>query len=119
MDTVTDYFGRERLVLECSHGVLMHVLQCIACLRIETRTGLKHSQGSVLALVREQYGVRSRTKAGALEEMIALRDHLRRGLDTVDPASGVAGVSLLVPLEGGWQAFGGVDVYPLDLEGQS
>ena len=102
METVTDYFGRERQEIECSPGVLMHVLQCVACLQIETRTGLKHSGGSVLALVRERYGVRSRTKAGALEEMIALRDHMRQALESVDPENGIGGVSLLVPLEGGW-----------------
>ena len=98
---MTDYFGRERQEIECSPGVVMHVLQCIACLRIETRTGLKHSGGSVLALVREQYGVRSRTKAGALEEMLALRDLMRQALESVDLENGIAGVSLLVPA-GGW-----------------
>jgi hypothetical protein len=93
METVTE--------IEVSHGVLMHVLQCIACLRIETRTGLKHSHGSVLALVRERYGVRSRTKAGALDEMMALREYVRMALEEIGPEYGVAGASLVVPA-GGW-----------------
>jgi hypothetical protein len=37
-------------------------------LKIEVETGLKHSQGSILAHLQRVYGVKARTKAGALEE---------------------------------------------------
>ena len=54
-----------------SHAGL-HMAQCISMLRIEVRTGMKYSRGSVLALVRERYGIKARTKAAALDEMLAL-----------------------------------------------
>lgn len=116
METVTDYFGRERLELEVSSEVLEGVLEAAALL---AAGGLRSRNELVISAVRERYGVASTSRLGALRELVALVRHLVRALDTVDPASGVAGVSLLVPLEGGWQAFGGVDVYPRDLEGQS
>jgi hypothetical protein len=43
-------------------------LRLYYALKIEVRTGLKHSQGSVLKHLQTQYGVKARTKAGALEE---------------------------------------------------
>jgi hypothetical protein len=46
-----------------------HLAQCIAALRIETITGMRHSKGSVLRLVQSVYGVQSTTKAGALTEL--------------------------------------------------
>ena len=46
--------------------------RCIAMLRIEVSTGLKHSQGSVLKHVQKTYVIRSRTKKGALREMEVL-----------------------------------------------
>jgi hypothetical protein len=46
--------------------------RCIAALKIEVQTGLVHSRGSILALVRRDYGVKSRSKKGALEEMLTL-----------------------------------------------
>ena len=45
--------------------------RCIAMLTIEVNTGMKHSRGSILRLVQEQYGCTKRTKKGALEEMRA------------------------------------------------
>lgn len=50
---------------------LAHLAQTIACLKIEVATGLKHSKGSVLRMAQEVYGVKSRTKAGALSELRA------------------------------------------------
>lgn len=47
----------------------LHMAQCIGALRIEVKTGMKHSKGSVLKVVQQVYGVRSRTKTGALREM--------------------------------------------------
>lgn len=46
--------------------------QCISSLSIETRTGMRHSQGSILKLVQQRYGIKARTKRGALEELLAL-----------------------------------------------
>lgn len=43
--------------------------QVIGALSIEVKTGLSHSRGSVLNLARERYGVKSRTKKGALAEL--------------------------------------------------
>lgn len=46
-----------------------HLMQCIGALSIEVNTGMRHSRGSVLKLVQRQYGVTSKTKAGALAEL--------------------------------------------------
>jgi len=43
--------------------------RCIAALRIEVSTGLKHSQGSMLKHVQNTYGIQSRTKKGALLDL--------------------------------------------------
>lgn len=43
--------------------------QVIGALRIETRTGLSHSRGSVMNLARERYGIQKRTKQGVLTEL--------------------------------------------------
>lgn len=50
-------------------GRLFNLMQCIGSLRIEVNTGLRHSQGSVLKLVQERYGVTARTKKGALVQL--------------------------------------------------
>lgn len=47
-------------------------LQVLYALRIEVRTGMRHSQGSVLKLAQQRYGVTARTKAGALRQMAAM-----------------------------------------------
>jgi hypothetical protein len=47
----------------------IHIAQCIAGLRIEVSTGMRHSRGSILAMVQRLYGVKSRTKKGALKEL--------------------------------------------------
>jgi hypothetical protein len=46
--------------------------QVIAALRIETKTGLKHSQGSILKLAQQRYGATARTKRGALAQLETL-----------------------------------------------
>jgi len=51
---------------------VFHMGQCISALRIETRTGLTHSRGSILEMVRLAYGIKARTKVGALEALEAL-----------------------------------------------
>ena len=51
---------------------IFRLAQCIAALRIEVRTGLKHSRGSILQLVRVAYGIRARSKVDALEALEAL-----------------------------------------------
>tara|TARA_R110000744_G_scaffold185504_2_gene304909 strand:+ start:1677 stop:1898 length:222 start_codon:yes stop_codon:yes gene_type:complete len=43
--------------------------RCIAALRIEVSTGLKHSRGSMLKHVQNTYGIQSRTKKGALLDL--------------------------------------------------
>ena len=52
------------------------LLQHIHALKIEISTGLRHSKGSVLKSAQAKYGVKSRTKAGALEELQAIYDGL-------------------------------------------
>mgnify|MGYP000181945890 CR=1 FL=1 len=51
---------------------VFHLAQCIGALRIEVRTGLKHSRGSILQMVRVAYGIKARTKVAALEALEAL-----------------------------------------------
>lgn len=41
-------------------------------LELEMRTGMKHSRGSVLAAAQQQFGIKSRTKAGAVTELQSL-----------------------------------------------
>jgi hypothetical protein len=41
-------------------------------LQVEVDTGLSHSRGSVLMAARSRYGVESRTKRGALAELVAM-----------------------------------------------
>lgn len=48
---------------------LLRLLQCRAALRIEVRTGMSHSRGSVLAVVNQQGWSVKRTKAGALADL--------------------------------------------------
>ena len=50
-------------------------LATLGALRLEARTGLSHSRGSVLKLVQERYGVTARTKKAAVVELESiLRD---------------------------------------------
>lgn len=54
----------------------------IGRLRIEAVTGMRHSGGSTLKAAQQQFGIKARTKLGALEELTALRNaeypHLAR-----------------------------------------
>jgi len=43
-------------------------LRLYFALKVEVRTGMKHSQGSILAHLQREYGVKARTKKAALEE---------------------------------------------------
>lgn len=43
--------------------------QLIAALRIETRTGMSHSRGSVMNAAKRQFGIQKQTKAGVLKEL--------------------------------------------------
>lgn len=44
-----------------------HMLQCFYSLRVETRTGLRHSGGSVMRLIKERYGIQGNTKQVVLD----------------------------------------------------
>ena len=58
------------IVIDTPDGIAAFaMLQVIACLSIEVKTGMVHSQGSVLKLAQRRYGCTSRTKKGALAEM--------------------------------------------------
>lgn len=58
---------------------IVNLAQCIGALSIEVNTGMKHSKGSVLAHAQRTFGVRSRTKEGALKELKALyKEHTGR-----------------------------------------
>lgn len=60
----------EPVVIEGRESMIrLNILQCIAALSIEVNTGMRHSGGSVLRLTQERYGVKSRTKAKALQEL--------------------------------------------------
>jgi len=50
-------------------GEQFHLLQCYYALKLEADTGMRHSRGSVLKMVQERYGVKSRTKRGACVEI--------------------------------------------------
>jgi hypothetical protein len=52
-------------------GAYEHMALCqhIAALRIETRTGMTHSRGSILKSAQQRFGVTKRTKAGALAQL--------------------------------------------------
>jgi hypothetical protein len=50
-------------------GSLFNLMQCISALRIEVNTGMRHSRGSILKHSQQTFGVTSRTKKGALEEL--------------------------------------------------
>jgi hypothetical protein len=55
---------------------VFHLAQTIGALKIEARTGMKMSRGSVLKMAQTVYGVRSRNKAGALAELLALYEEV-------------------------------------------
>lgn len=55
-----------------------HLASVIAALRIEVRTGLRHSRGSVLRVAQDVYAIRSRTKAAALAELEAIKADIDR-----------------------------------------
>ncbi len=57
-----------------------HLASVIAALRIEVRTGLRHSHGSVLRVAQDVYAIRSRTKAKALAELEAIKAEIDRQL---------------------------------------
>ena len=60
-------------VIDTPEGIRrFHMMQVMYALRIEVRTGMKMSRGSVLKVAQQVYGCKSRTKAGALAEMEAL-----------------------------------------------
>ena len=98
METVTDYFGRERQELEVTWDLVRAASEAAALLAAGgARVDL------VVDVVRQRYGVESSSRAGALREMVALIGHAVRALESVDPENGIGGVSLFVPLEGGWR----------------
>jgi hypothetical protein len=64
---------------------LFHLLQMKYALRIEIRTGLRHSRGSVLKLVNNVLNTNHRTKKAALAALEAHIDQVEARL-TEDPA---------------------------------
>lgn len=61
------------IVVDTPDGIAhFQMARCIAALKIEVNTGMTMSRGSMLNYVRDTYGVKSRTKAKALDEMLAL-----------------------------------------------
>jgi hypothetical protein len=46
--------------------------QVIGSLSIEVNTGMRHSQGSILKLAQQRYGIKAKNKKKALEEMRVL-----------------------------------------------
>lgn len=63
-------------VIDTPEGIAWFAfLQVLHALRIEVRTGMKFSRGSVLKIAQQRYGVTSRTKAGAYAEMVAMYEN--------------------------------------------
>jgi hypothetical protein len=62
-------------------------LQLYYALKLETTTGLRHSRGSVMNLVRERYGIPYRTKKKVLAELRTqlLERGILSGKDSVVP----------------------------------
>lgn len=61
------------IIIDTPDGIEhFQMARTIAMLKLEVRTGMKCSRGSVLAYVKQQYGVKARTKAAALDEMCKL-----------------------------------------------
>jgi len=48
----------------------------IAALKIEVNTGMKMTRGSLLKSARAQYGIKARTKVGAITELQAIYNDL-------------------------------------------
>lgn len=58
-----------------------HLASLIACLKIEIHTGMTMSRrGSLLKQAKKSYGIQSRTKAGALEELEVIYEQALREL---------------------------------------
>lgn len=58
------------IVIDTPDGIAFFaLLQVRYGLSIQAATGLRHSRGSLLKLAQRRYGVRSRTCAGAVEEL--------------------------------------------------
>ena len=58
------------IVIDTEDGMEhMKMCQIIAMLSIEVKTGMTHSRGSVLKYAQQRYGIKSRTKQGALDQM--------------------------------------------------
>lgn len=63
----------EAVVIDTPDGIEhFQFARCLAALKIEVRTGMTLSRGSMLAHVQRTYGVQARTKTKALDEMLAL-----------------------------------------------
>lgn len=61
------------IVIDTPEGIAhFQMARIIAMLKLEVLTGLTYSRGSVLKAVQQQYGVNSRTKKAALNEMLKL-----------------------------------------------
>lgn len=56
---------------------IFQFLACQEALKLQVKTGLKHSKGSVAEVCRQRYGCTKRTLKGVLEEMDALNVKLQ------------------------------------------
>lgn len=65
-------------VIDTPEGIAFFAfMQVLTGLRMEVTTGLKlSSRGSILKVAQQRYGVTSRTKKGALAEMIVLYEEI-------------------------------------------
>jgi hypothetical protein len=74
----------------------VHMTQCIAALKIQRDTGLKHSKGSVRNECKKRYGLEATTIADAVKEMEYLRYCLEHGIRVADKPR-KDGLCLFVP----------------------
>jgi len=65
--------SNDNIIIDTPDGFAhLRLCQHIAALRIETRTGMRHSGGSMMNSARNTFGCVKRTKAGVLVELEAL-----------------------------------------------
>lgn len=64
-------------VIDTPEGIAWFAfLQVLHALKLEVKTGMKMSRGSILKVAQQRYGVTARTKAGALAEMATIYEEI-------------------------------------------
>lgn len=57
------------IVIDTPEGIAaFRYLQLYYALKLEVNTGLRHSRGSIMNVIRKEFGIKARTKKAVLEE---------------------------------------------------